>query len=238
MRAALRPTTAIVLVSHSDRLARGAAEVASQMAPDVAIRAAGGTGDGLVGTSFDRIAGTIAALRRAEPARAVVVLADLGSATMTAQAVLESFGYGADVQIADGPFVEGAVAAAVAAQGGAPAGDVRRAAEEAALAFAAAQRTAPLRLGAGPTGAPPLERTLVLRNELGLHARPAAMVARLVAGFDAKVEVEGVDGASVLSLLALGVPGGGSMTVRASGPEAEHVLDAIAEVVEDRFGEE
>ena len=83
-----------------------------------------------------------------------------------------------------------------------------------------------------------LERVLELRNALGLHARPAAMLARLVAGFDAHVEVNGVDGTSVLALIGLGLSGGAQITVRASGPQAEHVLDAVAQIVDDRFGEE
>ncbi|WP_324652988.1 dihydroxyacetone kinase phosphoryl donor subunit DhaM [Georgenia sp. H159] len=224
-------TTAIVVVSHSDQLARGVCEVAEQMAPDVALRAAGGTDDGRIGTSFDKVLTAIGELT-AEPGSGVVVLTDLGSATMTAESVLEMVD--GEVLLADAPLVEGAVAAAVAAQGGADAEGVRRAAEGAARSFAPTQQDAP----AGAAGGEVLERELELRNELGLHARPAAMLARLVAGFDAHVEVNGVDGASVLALIGLGLPGGALMTVRASGPQAEHALDAVAQVVDDRFGEE
>ena len=78
---------------------------------------------------------------------------------------------------------------------------------------------------------------LALDHELGLHARPAAMLARLVAGFDARVEINGVDGASVLALIGLEARDGDLLTVRASGPQAEHVLDAVAQMVDDRFGE-
>lgn len=225
-------TTAILVVSHSAQLARGVCEVAEQMAPDVAIRAAGGTDDGRIGTSFDKVLTAIGELT-AEPGSGVVVLTDLGSATMTAESVLEMVD--GEVLLADAPLVEGAVAAAVAAQGGADAEGVRRAAEEAAGSFASAQQAGP---AAAPAGGEVLERELELRNELGLHARPAAMLARLVTGFDAHVEVNGVDGASVLALIGLGLPGGALMTVRASGPQAEHALDAVAQVVDDRFGEE
>ena len=45
----------LVIVSHSDKLAQGVAEVAAQMAPDVVIRAAGGLQDGNIGTSFDKV---------------------------------------------------------------------------------------------------------------------------------------------------------------------------------------
>ncbi|WP_454085011.1 dihydroxyacetone kinase phosphoryl donor subunit DhaM [Georgenia sp. Marseille-Q6866] len=226
-------TTAIVVVSHSAQLAQGLCEVAAQMAPDVLLRPAGGTDDGRIGTSFDKLLTAVGELT-ADGGDGVVVLTDLGSATMTAESVLEMVDDDR-VLLADAPLVEGTVAAAVAAQGGAGPEEVRRAAEEAALSFAAAQRSGP----AGPArDGEVLERVLQLRNRLGLHARPAAQLARLVAGFDAHVEVNGVDGASVLALIGLGLAGGATMTVRASGPQAEHVLDAVAQVVDEGFGEE
>lgn len=78
----------------------------------------------------------------------------------------------------------------------------------------------------------------MLHNKLGLHARAAAMVSRLVAGFDARVEINGVDAASVLALMGLGLERGATMDVRASGSQAEHALDAVGDLVADRFDEE
>ncbi|WP_269085093.1 dihydroxyacetone kinase phosphoryl donor subunit DhaM, partial [Rathayibacter tanaceti] len=76
----------LVLVSHSARLAEGLVELAEQMAGAVALIAAGGTDDGGIGTSFDRIT---AALGEAESGDGVVVLCDLGSAIMTAETAVE-----------------------------------------------------------------------------------------------------------------------------------------------------
>ena len=45
----------IVIVSHSDRLAGGLADLVAQMQPDVPVRAAGGAPDGGLGTSADKI---------------------------------------------------------------------------------------------------------------------------------------------------------------------------------------
>ncbi len=222
-------TTAIVVVSHSAQLARGVCELAVQMAPDVMLLAAGGTEDGRLGTSFDLVSEAVR--QTLAEAGGVVVLTDLGSATLTTETVLEILDDDR-VVMADGPLVEGAVAAAVAAQGGAGVDAVRAAAEAAALSFAAVQGDDP----AGHDGEV-LERVLALDHELGLHARPAAMLARLVAGFDARVEINGVDGASVLALIGLEARDGDLLTVRASGPQAEHVLDAVAQMVDDRFGE-
>lgn len=229
---------AIVLVSHSDRLARGAAELAAQMAPDVALVPAGGGPDGGLGTSVDRVAGCVRdALAAAGAAGAVVVVADLGSAILTVESVLELWEdeLGDSVRLADAPFVEGAVAAAVAAQGGGDLAAVLAAAERAGSVFASPS-PAVESAGAG-AGAPAITRTVTVRNPLGLHARPAAVLARTVAGFDAALVVDGVDGASVLELMKLGATGGHELTLTASGPQAGQALDAVVGVVEGGFGE-
>lgn len=231
---------AIVVVSHSEEVARGVVAIAAQMAPDVAMRAAGGTDDGRIGTSFDKVMTAVTELL--EQAGAVVVLTDLGSATMTTEAVLDVLD-DARITLADGPLVEGAVAAAVAAQNGADLAAVRKASEDAALEFPAARQAHPSAASEEPSqpdrqADAPVERVFELRNQLGLHARAAAMLARAVASFDARVEVNGVDGTSVLALMSLGLPRGAVMQLRATGPEAEHVLDAVGRIVADRFGED
>jgi PTS hybrid protein len=78
---------------------------------------------------------------------------------------------------------------------------------------------------------------VTLRNRLGLHARPAAILARLMAGFDAAVEVDGVNAASVLELMKLGAAGGRELDVRVRGPQRAEALAALIEAVEGGFGE-
>jgi PTS hybrid protein len=122
------PGVGIVLVSHSVRLAEGAADLAAQVSGGtVRVLAAGGTDDGGLGTSADKIAEAVAG---ADTGAGVLVLPDLGSAVLTVQAMLEDLA-GARVVLADAPFVEGAVAATVTAAGGADLKTVARAAEEA-----------------------------------------------------------------------------------------------------------
>lgn len=108
----------LVIVSHSAKLADGVVELASQMARDVQLRAAGGTDDGRIGTSFDKVSAAITELR--EAGLDVAILTDLGSATMTVDSVLEFLDEDetAHVKFSDGPLVEGAVSAAVTAQVG------------------------------------------------------------------------------------------------------------------------
>ena len=109
---------ALVIVSHSVKLAEGVVELAAQMARDVALRAAGGTDDDRIGTSFDKVNDAVTELRAA--GRDVVILADLGSANMTVESVLDFLDAEEleHVKFCDGPLVEGAVAAAVTAQVG------------------------------------------------------------------------------------------------------------------------
>lgn len=230
---------ALVLVSHSRDLAAGTTELAAQMAPGVQILPVGGTADGGIGTDFDGVQAAIE--RGTDGARGVVVLTDLGSAVLTTESVLEFLDedVAARVALADAPFVEGAVAAAVTAHGGADVAAVLAAAEAAGRTFADAPRGGV----AAPAGAPEADgdgiarARVTVRNPLGLHARPAAVVARMLAGFDAKVRVDGVNGASVLELMKLGATQGRELTVEAEGPQAAAARDAFVAAIEGGFGE-
>ncbi|MDQ0376937.1 dihydroxyacetone kinase phosphoryl donor subunit DhaM [Amycolatopsis thermophila] len=219
----------LVLVSHSAKLAEGLAEVAGQMAPDVTIVPAGGLPDGGVGTDYDSV---VAAVQRADSGSGVVLLYDLGSAQMTAELAVESLADPEAAVVVDAPLVEGTVAAAVAAQGG---GD------RAAVLEAAAAAGAPADLG--PSTAEPATDSveLTLTNEVGLHARPAAVLARSLAGLEAEVTVrlgdQEADAHSVLALMALGARKGDRIEVRAGGAQAAEALRVVQELVQDNFGE-
>ena len=121
----------MVFVSHSAKLAEGVAELAAQMAgPDVGLVAVGGAPDGSLGTDPDRIA---SAIRSADSGAGVLVVCDLGSAILATESAIESLDgeLAARVRLSGGPFVEGAVIAAVQASIGQSLDDVRHAAEEA-----------------------------------------------------------------------------------------------------------
>jgi PTS hybrid protein len=119
----------IVLISHSAELANGCRMLASELAGDgVRIEAAGGGPDGALGTTGDLVS---AALERADTGDGVVILGDLGSSILTARHILDERSTGSPARIADAPFVEGAVSAAVTAASGASLEDVIKAAEDA-----------------------------------------------------------------------------------------------------------
>ena len=108
----------LVLVSHSARLAEGARELAEQVAPEgLPIAAVGGAEDGSLGTNALAIADAIESMAVTEGVEGVLVLMDLGSAVLSAETALEQLDEGLRdrVRMADAPFVEGAVAAAVEA---------------------------------------------------------------------------------------------------------------------------
>lgn len=142
----------IVIASHSDLLARGVAELAGQMAPGVAIGAAGGLEDGGLGTSYDRIEAALEAVLTAVdgPGSGAVVLTDLGSATMTAESVVEMSEAPERIRLVDTALVEGAVAAAVRAEVGDSLDDVARAA--ASVRFGAQDQGALDHAGDGGAG--------------------------------------------------------------------------------------
>ncbi|RZS89367.1 phosphocarrier protein HPr /phosphoenolpyruvate--protein phosphotransferase /dihydroxyacetone kinase DhaM subunit [Motilibacter rhizosphaerae] len=219
----------LVVVSHVAGVAAGVVELVAQMAPDVVVVPAGGTDDGGIGTSFDLV---LAALEQAEHGDGAVVVYDLGSALLTAESALELLDDDrrGRVRIADGPLVEGALAAAVAAQGGA---------DLAAVALAAR--------GASGTGAEPLTssagRSAVLVNPLGLHARPAAVLVRALEGRSTEVRVGRpggpyADARSLLGVVGLALRGGDEVEVQAAGADAEEVVAALVALLSSGFGED
>ncbi|MFF4849277.1 PTS fructose transporter subunit IIA [Streptomyces sp. NPDC001194] len=125
------PMVGIVLVSHSAVVAESVAALARGLAaggPVVPVAAAGGTADGGLGTDADRIA---AAAEEVDGGAGVALLADLGSSVLTVKALLLEDELPPDSRLLDAPFLEGAVAAVVAASAGAPLEAVAAAAEEA-----------------------------------------------------------------------------------------------------------
>ncbi|WP_422934927.1 dihydroxyacetone kinase phosphoryl donor subunit DhaM [Sinomonas sp. P47F7] len=218
----------LLIVSHSARLAEGVVELAAQMAGSVPLVAAGGTDDGGVGTSFEKILSGVAEADRGE---GVVIMTDLGSAVMTAESVLEFLDdeQRSRVRLADAALVEGSVAAAVAAESGAGVDAVVRAAEEAVPCAPAEE---------GPeVGEPSASAVVTLTNRAGLHARPAAVLAGRLSQLDAGITINGADAQSVMALMALGARKDAQLVVEASGPDAEKAVRLVRELVERGFGE-
>jgi phosphocarrier protein HPr len=79
-------------------------------------------------------------------------------------------------------------------------------------------------------------------NARGLHARASAKFVKAAAQFDAEVTVtrdgQTVDAQSIMGLMMLGAGPGSFIDIAAEGADAEAAVDALAQLIADRFDEE
>lgn len=89
---------------------------------------------------------------------------------------------------------------------------------------------------------PSVERQLTIVNNLGLHVRPAARIATTAMQFRSDIRIardrNEVNAKSSIDLLTLAAVSGTVLTLRANGDDAAAAVEAIAQLVESRFGEE
>lgn len=230
-------SVSFLIVSHSAKLAAGVVELASQMAPEVEMAGVGGTAEGELGSSFDAIYETLGELLAANPDGEVIVVGDIGSSIMTAETAIDACDDPERVHLVNGPLVEGTIAGAVAAQQGATALIVATAIERAADSFRRAEDSET------PAPQPEVEASDTLSEEIvigvpeGLHARPAALVARTASDLECQLEINGVDATSVLALMGLGARQGDTVTISAQGPAAAQAIAAIRNILVVSEGE-
>jgi len=242
----------IVIVSHSERLAKGVKELASQMTQGkVPIELAGGIDDpqNPLGTDPMKVLAAIKAVRAAS-ATGVLVLMDLGSALMSAETALDFLPdeMKATVRLCAAPLVEGAISAAVQASVGASLDTV---AAEALTALSAKREQlepitgdSSLLSAASAEGAADLdavETRLVIHNRVGLHARPAANFVIAAGKFKSVITVfkgdKTANAKSINQIATLAAGKNDEIRVRAEGPDAKDAIAAIEALNADNFGE-
>jgi len=85
------------------------------------------------------------------------------------------------------------------------------------------------------------ERSVVISNKLGLHARAAAKLVALASRHSAEIRLRSgervVNGKSIMSVMMLAASRGTRITVLADGTDAEAALDSIEALVREHFGE-
>jgi phosphocarrier protein HPr len=88
-------------------------------------------------------------------------------------------------------------------------------------------------------------RTVVVNNQLGLHNAPTCKLVDTANQFDSIVvferhgdEPDKADGKSVMQVICLAACYGTTLTIHAEGDDAEAAVNALAELFENRFGEE
>ncbi len=83
-------------------------------------------------------------------------------------------------------------------------------------------------------------RAVVVTHPPGLHARPCLAIVKTVRRFRSKVRIRSggqeADAGEILEVMSLGVPYGSELTLSAEGPDADRVLDALAQLFADNFG--
>ncbi|NOU53064.1 HPr family phosphocarrier protein [Pseudoalteromonas sp. JBTF-M23] len=86
------------------------------------------------------------------------------------------------------------------------------------------------------------EDTFLIQNKCGLHARAASVLAQLAVKFDAQITLyqddKSADGNSVLALLLLESSQGKEVKVVCDGPDAQGALQAIGELIDQKFYEQ
>jgi phosphocarrier protein FPr len=256
----------LVLVSHSRPLAGAVRDLVRSMtgpALPLAIAAGAGENHAELGTDAVEISEAILSVRGTD---GVLVLMDIGSAILSSETALdlleESVRPG--IRFCSAPFVEGAIAAGVTANLGAPLDDVVREAlaslrqKETALS----KNSAPPPVEKAPAAAPPLKEKaaasvsaapagenlrrvrLTVRNAHGLHARPAARLITETRPFRAEITVRNLTNQrgpvsirSLSSLSSLEILQNHEIEVAASGRDAALALERIAQLVKAGLGE-
>ncbi|RKF13160.1 phosphoenolpyruvate--protein phosphotransferase [Alginatibacterium sediminis] len=237
----------IVAVSHSATLAKGLAELVNQMTQGkCSLAVAGGVDDPQNPIGTDAIA-VMDAITEVHDESGVLVLMDLGSALLSAEMALELLpeDISASVQLCSAPFVEGVMAAAVAAAAGLPIATVKSEAYGGLQGKQShLQDCEPATVVDSETKAsdePFLSFDWTVENPHGLHARPAASIVTALASFKATLELakgeRRVSALSLNSIATLGVVKGDEITFIASGEQAQQAIDAFSSLANQHFGE-
>lgn len=86
------------------------------------------------------------------------------------------------------------------------------------------------------------EIKLTIKNKMGLHARPAALLVKTAARYKSDIFIsrdsQVVNGKSIMGVMMLAAEKGAELLVSANGEDEEAALEAIRQVFENKFGEE
>ncbi|WP_013323812.1 phosphoenolpyruvate--protein phosphotransferase [Gloeothece verrucosa] len=241
----------IVIVSHSKALARAIVELAQQMVKvPVPIAIAAGINDPQHPFGTDPIQ-IQKAIRSVYSDEGVIVLMDLGSALLSAEMAVEFLNEKQQpkVKLCAAPLVEGAITAIVQASCGATLEQIITEANNALsgkLAQLSPQEADQPTVSflTQKSQSHLLSRDLIVKNPLGIHARPAAQFVSIAAQFEAEIGLENrstnsqsINGKSINQVITLGVRQGHQIRITAGGEDAALALNALREVVENNFGE-
>ena len=85
-------------------------------------------------------------------------------------------------------------------------------------------------------------KEFIIQNRLGIHARPAAMFVKTANQFQSNIRVQkdglDVNGKSIMGIMMLAAAKGNVISVQAEGDDAQTALEALEELIQNKFGEE
>lgn len=231
----------IVIVSHSRKLSDGLKDIADAMSQaPVPIASAGGL-DGPehpLGTDGIRV---LEAIRDVMSDDGVLIFADIGSARLNAEMAMDLLepDERAKVQYCDAPLVEGVLAAAVQIAAGGSLQAVLQEARQAGLRPEAAEERQ------APAKADGVSRDFTIRNPLGLHARPAALLVTAMNAFSGDIRLTNVtkgktpvNAKSINGVMLSEVTANDRISLTAPPDEAEAVFAAVEQLIRANFGED
>ncbi len=86
------------------------------------------------------------------------------------------------------------------------------------------------------------ERKVVLKNRLGLHVRPAALIAQKAAGFKSEIRLVKndleINAKSIMGVMGLAAEYGSSLIIKAWGEDEAQAVEEIFQLFESKFGED
>lgn len=86
------------------------------------------------------------------------------------------------------------------------------------------------------------KRAVIIKNKLGLHARAAGQIVKLTNSYASEVMIHSnnmtANGKSVLGILTLMAPLGTELILEVNGADAQGLLDKLAELIDNKFGED
>ena len=87
-----------------------------------------------------------------------------------------------------------------------------------------------------------VEKEVTIVNRLGMHARPAAMFVRIASRHRCEIwvekEGEQINGKSIMGLMMLAAGKGSKLMIRCEGPDAEHAMQELEQLIANRFSED
>ncbi|SHK02431.1 HPr family phosphocarrier protein [Tepidibacter formicigenes] len=86
-----------------------------------------------------------------------------------------------------------------------------------------------------------MEKRVIIKNESGIHARPAGVFVKKASEFKSQVEIEfngkKVNAKSIMGIMSLGLSKGNEINIIANGEDAQEAVNELAALIESGFGE-